>query len=427
MNNDRLSHGLWEATSSPLPDAGRLEGDINAEVVIVGGGFTGCAAALHLAESGRATVLLEGDEIGFGGSGRNVGLVNAGLWVMPDELPRRLGTRRGEQLLKQLGDAPSLVFDLVQRYSIDCEATTAGTLHCAAGQSGLEELAERARQWQQLGAPIELLDAAETRHKLGTDAYSGSLLDRRAGTIQPLAYVRGLARAATELGSRLFVRSPVSGFNRKGASWNVQTAGGSVTAPWVIIATDAYSELATARIRREQILLPYFNLATRPLNSSQLSKILPQRQGAWDTKKILSSFRLDNGGRLIFGSVGALRGTGKPIHVGWAYRELSRLFPELGDVEFEHQWYGQIGMTSDALPRFHCLDRNMISISGFNGRGIAPGTTFGRDLAQVVTGALGVDELALPATEVKIASLRPVKSTLYEIGAQAAHFLGSRR
>ncbi len=344
---------------------------------------------------------------------------------MPDELPRRLGARRSEQLLKQLGDAPSLVFDLVQRYAIDCEATTAGTLHCAAGQSGLAELAERARQWQQLGAPIELLDAAETRHKLGTDAYSGSLLDRRAGTIQPLAYVRGLARAATELGSQMFVRSPVLGFNKKGDSWNVQTAGGSVTAPWVIIATDAYSKSATARIRREQVLLPYFNLATRPLNSSQLSKILPGRQGAWDTKKTLSSFRLDNGGRLIFGSVGALRGTGKPIHVGWGHREVSRLFPELDDVEFEHQWYGQIGMTSDALARF--LDRNMISISGFNGRGIASGTMFGRDLAQVVTGALGIEELALPATKVKINSLRPVKFAFYEIGAQAAHFLGSRR
>ena len=145
---------------------------------------------------GASVVVLEGAEIGFGGSGRNVGLVNAGMWVMPEAMPQALGSVYGPRLLDFLGAAPAEVFALVKRHGIDCEAVPNGTLHCAVGATGLAEITERARQWAARGAPVELLDASETARRLGGGRYAGSLLDRRAGTIQPLAYVRGLARAA---------------------------------------------------------------------------------------------------------------------------------------------------------------------------------------------------------------------------------------
>ncbi len=141
--------------------------------------------------------VLEAVEIGFGGSGRNVGLVNAGMWVMPDDLPGALGPVYGDRLLTLLGDAPRRVFDLVERHGIACEINPAGTLHCAVGASGLAEIASGARAMAARAAPpVELLDADETAAKVGSAAYAGALLDRRAGTIQPLAYVRGLAAAA---------------------------------------------------------------------------------------------------------------------------------------------------------------------------------------------------------------------------------------
>ncbi|PVE24925.1 FAD-dependent oxidoreductase [Microvirga sp. KLBC 81] len=421
MRNDPRSHGLWERSAPPAPPTSPLSADMTADVVVVGAGFTGLSAALHLAEAGASVVVLEGVEIGFGGSGRNVGLVNAGMWVMPDDLPGELGEVYGNRLLHLLGDAPRLVFELVEKHAIACEIERTGTLHCAVGVKGFAELQERARQWQARGAPVHLLDAEETARKVGTTAYTGSLLDLRAGTIQPLAYARGLAAAAIKAGARIFTSSPVVDAQEADSGWLVRTGGGSVRARWVIVATNAYTTSVWPQIRAELVHLPYFNLATRPLGDNLHNTILPERQGVWDTKEILSSFRFDQQGRLVFGSVGALRGPGRSIHPNWGRRALRKLFPQLADVEFEYEWYGSIGMTTNNLPRFHRLARNVVSFSGYNGRGIAPGTTFGRTLARLVLGEIAEADLPLPLTDPEPVRYRAVKETYYEVGAQIAH------
>lgn len=426
MNDNSLSHGLWAATAAAPPPRTRLTNDIVANVVIVGGGFTGCSAAYHLADAGQTPVILEAEDIGFGGAGRNVGLVNAGMWVMPDDLVASLAAPYGERLVTQLGKAPQLVFDLVERLGIDCEAVRRGTLHCAVGRKGRDEIAARARQWLSRDADVRLLDAGEAARFTGSRAYAGALLDRRAGTIQPLAYVRGLAGHAVRQGARIFTQSPVIACEDLGSAWRVSTPSGRVVAKWVITTTDAYSCGPFTAIRREQVMLPYFQIATPPLAPELLETILPERQGAWDTRSILSSFRLDARGRLIFGSVGALRGPGRSIHTNWARREIARLFPQLAGVEPEHRWYGRIGMTGDAVPRLHLHGRNMVSVGGYNGRGIAPGTVFGRDLARLAFGEIGIEDFSLPLTDLRIAPFGTSRAAFYEAGAQLAHFTGSR-
>ena len=426
MQNDPKSHGLWETTAPTLPPCPPLMGEVVADVAIVGAGYTGLSAALTLAEAGVSVRVIEAVEPGFGGAGRNVGLVNAGMWVMPEAVVQGLGPTFGNRVLDLLGNAPVEVFARVAKHAIPCEANPVGTLHCANDAKGLTELVERARQWQDRAAPVRLLTRDETAQMVGSTAYHGALLDLRAGTIQPLAYARGLALAAQTAGAQIHGQSPVTTITRTGPQWRVATASGSVTAQWVIMAGDAYAHGPFAELRGRQVHLPYFNIATEPLTTAQRAAILPQGQGVWDTREILSSYRFDAAGRLIFGSVGALRGAGASVHRAWSRRALARLFPSLKGVEFEAEWFGQIGMTQNNLPGFHQLDRNIIAISGYNGRGIGPGTVFGRCLAEHVLGTRPVDDMPLPLIPAENRALRAVHEAYYEHGATLAHLVGDR-
>jgi len=429
MTGDLHSRGLWEASAPAAPDTSTLVSSTTVDVAIIGAGFTGLSTALHLAQAGVSTAVIEARDIGHGGSGRNVGLVNAGLWTPPDVLIETLGPVYGPRLLQLLGNGPALVFDLVKRHGMDCEAVHKGTLHCAVGSSGLQDITERARQWQALGAPVQVLDADETAQKIGCRAYQASLLDMRAGTIQPLAYARGLARAALQAGCAIHTNSAVSAMEQVNGKWRLQTAGcGTVDAQWVVVATNAYSQLGGpfSRLREELVHLPYFNLATVPLDASLRDSILPERQGAWDSRQVLSSFRFDEAGRLVFGSVGALRGAGLAIHRNWGRRALTRLFPQLAGVQFEYEWYGNIGMTTDAMPRFHQWGDKLISFSGYNGRGIAPGTVFGREIARLILGEVQLEDLPLPVSPATPIRFRALRELGYEAGACAVHALGAR-
>jgi glycine/D-amino acid oxidase-like deaminating enzyme len=355
-----------------------------------------------------------------------VGLVNAGLWVMPDVVVERLGQPYGDRLLRLLADAPQLVFDTIKKHSIECELIRSGTLHCGVGRKGLTELQQRASQWQARSAPVELLSVTETKLRIGSSAFSGALFDPRAGTVQPLAYARGLAAAALASGARIFIRSPAVAAKRANRGWLVNSPNGTVRAEWIVVATDAYAQGPWDVVRKEQVHLPYFNFATPPLASSVRESILPGGEGAWDTQQVLSSFRLDAAGRLVFGSVGSLRGIGARVHEQWALRAARKIFPQLGTIRFESGWFGHIGMTADNLPRFHVFAPQVIGFNGYNGRGIAPGTTFGRVLADFVIGRLEEKDLPLPRSKPRDVAFRSLKEAVYEYGAGALHFAGAR-
>lgn len=419
------SHGLWHQTAQPAPKTSSLSGELKSDVVIIGAGYTGLSAALRLAERGTRVIVLEASEIGFGGSGRNSGLVNAGMWVRPEHITAVLGVR-GERLLSVLGDAPKCVFELVEAHKIPCDAVQNGTLHCAVGRRGLADILARCEQWRRLGAPVRFLDAAETAQRVGTSYYSGSILDERCGTIQPLAYVRGLAQAAIDAGAKVFTRSRVQRIQHSAGASLAQTSNGSVLAEWMIIATEAYTDDLSPDIRSEIVRFPYFNVSTTPLDDDVRVSILPGGEGLIDTKRLIRSLRLDRGGRLVFGSVGALGGIGYRAHLEWSKRALGDLFPTLRRVHLECAWHGHIAMTRDHLPKFHTLAPNAVCVTGYNGRGIAPGTIFGRILADYVSGTIGDEDLPILATSPARYRLRGLRENFYDAGSKLAHFVGAR-
>jgi glycine/D-amino acid oxidase-like deaminating enzyme len=414
----KADRNLWQDSAKEAFEADVFTGETTVDLCILGGGFTGCSAALTAAQAGASVVLLEAETIGHGGSGRNVGLVNAGLWLPPQDVCAALGQAQGTRLNTALAAAPQQVFDLIEAHDIACEPVRHGTLHCAHSPKGFKDLEVRFAQQKALGAPVTLLDASAARLRTGSDKVHGALHDARAGTIQPLAYARGLARAAARQGARIYEHSPVATVARQGAEWIISTSQGTVKAKKILIATNAYHQPVKGADVPATTPVHYFQLATAPLGHNIATQLLPGGEGCWDTGTVMTSFRKDQAGRVILGAMGNPDALG--LHEAWARRALQRLFPQVGDVPFEHFWSGRIAMTADHIPKVMRLGDAGYAVFGYSGRGIGPGTVIGAAAAQAL---LSGDEAHLPldAVDGYAEAFTGAKGQFYELAARLVH------
>ena len=413
---------LWADSAAEDFTARSLQGEFSADLVILGGGFTGLSAALEAAGQGADVILLEAETVGHGGSGRNVGLVNAGLWLPPDAVCETLGQGAGERLNSALAAAPDLVFRLIEAHDIQCEPRRNGTLHLAHAPKAVAQLQTRHDQMLARGAPVRVLSDAETTDRTGTSAFHGALLDARAGTIHPLAYARGLARAAETQGARIFETSPAVSVLRHAGHWVVRSPGGKVRAKALLVATNAYHQEVEHLNVPQPATVNYFQLATEPLGHNLAGNILNNGEGCWDSALVMSSLRRDAAGRIIMGGMG----DDVALHANWARRKLTQLFPHLRDVAITHAWAGKISMTSDHLPKVLRLGAHGLSVFGYSGRGIAPGSLMGRCAARAL---LADDETMLPLAPIERHTERfaRIKTAAFETGARLAHRFSARR
>ncbi|WCS25616.1 FAD-binding oxidoreductase [Methylobacterium sp. NMS14P] len=396
-----LAPSLWATTAAPAPDTPPLARSGLAEVVIVGGGFCGLSTALHLAERGIRPVVLEAQEVGYGGSGRNGGQVIPGLKYDPADLVARFGRERGERLARFAGGTADVVFDLIARHGMDVPHSRAGWIQGAHTEAGLAEVAKRAAQWADLGAPTRVIDRAETEQLLGTDRYLGGWLDGRGGAIQPLSYARGLARAAQKAGATIHGGSPVTGLERTGSGWTVTTAQGErVTTGRVVLCTNGYTGGLWPNLARTVIAANSFQVATVPLTDNLRRSILPEGHVSSDTRKLLLYFRLDHTGRLLMGGRGPFREPRDPAD--WAHLEriVGKLFPQLDGIAFDHRWCGRVAITRDYLPHLHEPAPGLLIDIGCQGRGVGLQSAMGRAMASyIATG--DADSLPLPLTPIE--------------------------
>lgn len=388
---------LWSATAPSVVPTPALSESAKVDVAIVGAGYTGLSTALHLAERGVSVCVLEANEPGWGASGRNGGQVNPTLKYDPEQLVQMYGSARAEPLISTISNSADLVFKLIEKHGIDCTPVRKGWMQVSYSEKGVAGLHARADQWARRGVPVQRLDATAVASRMGSDAFAGGWLDGRAGAIQPLAYARGLVGAALAAGVRIHGQSAVTGLQRQGSGWQLQTASGAqVTADQVVLATNGYSGNLWPGMAQSILAANSFIVATKPLTGHAAESILPGQETVSTAQRLLLYFRKDSHGRLLMGGRGLFNDPTSPTDFAHLERSLALLFPQLGPLEFEYRWAGRIAITRDFMPHVHEPAPGLTLALGCNGRGIALCTSLGQQLAGRLCD--GKAEFAYPVT-----------------------------
>ncbi|MDP2738755.1 MAG: FAD-binding oxidoreductase [Pseudorhodobacter sp.] len=364
-------------------------GAARAEVCVIGGGYIGLSAALHLAELGLGVVLLEAFEPGWGASGRNGGQIIAGFKAERTQLLERFGEERGKRLSDWSARFVTDTLDLIKRHNIACEASQPGWLQPAHSTKSLADYQRRVTERLDFGVAARLLDREETAAMLGTEWYFGAYYDPNGGRLHPLNYARGLARAAQGRGARILGESPVEVVRREGAGWRVETAKGHVLADQVLICTNAYTDAGrqlVPNLHRSIVPLPSYMIATAPLSDDLRRAILPGGETAADLKKLTHHFRLEPDGRFLFGGRGDLNRTEDPRSINNVRGMLATIFPQLASQTLDYRWSGKVAVTTDGSPHLHRPAPGLWAVLGCNGRGVGYGTSMGKVMAGLMAG-----------------------------------------
>lgn len=403
-------NSLWEATAEPAPDLSPLESAAEAEVAIVGAGFSGLSTALALAERGVVVTVLEAVAPGAAASGASGGQVIPGLRHFVADLIAEYGETLGRRLHEHGARDADATFALIERHGIACDAMRNGWLQVADSATELAACRQRARAWAEWGAPAHALDAEQVRAITGAAGYLGGWMDLRGGTVQPLSLARGLARAALAAGARIHAPARVTAIRPDGRDWRLETATGHLRARRVLLATNATGGALWPGLAATMIPVWSFQTATAPLPEG--SPVLPGHQAVSDTRRVLRYWRRDAAGRLVVGGKGTLRPPRGVHSFGVPERMRARLYPALPDAPPQHWWGGQVAVTLDRLPRLFALADGVFATVQCNGKGVGWCTASGPAFADLLTGVDARDLPLPPATPLRPIPLHPLR-TLY--------------
>lgn len=386
--NDPLS--LWAATATARPELPVLKNDIETDVVIVGGGYSGLSTAHHLRISGIGCVVLEANDVGWGASGRNGGMAVLRYKKPYSALAAEYGNEVAKRLYTMVHEAVDTMESIVGAYEIDCGFARYGHITAANGPKAVKIL-EADIRWlrtQIKDSGPSALDRSRMRELVGTGVYPGGYLDPRAAGIHPLNYARGLASGLASRGTPIYVGSPVTAMHAESSRTIVQTPGGTVRGRKVVITTNAYTDLEHLGLNLSRRIVPVSSsvIATAPVPDTVAAFILPKGNLVTDTKHLVNYFRKLPGNRVLFGGRGDISGFESPE----IYQGLERLavdtFPALAGVPIEYRWSGKVAVTLDDFPHLGRVGDRTFYAMGCGGRGVALTNLLGKLVARMVKG-----------------------------------------
>ncbi len=382
----KLGPTWYEATGTPAPARAALSGETRADVCVVGAGFAGLSAALHLAKAGLRTIVLEATSVGSGASGRNGGQIHSGQRQDQTDLEAELGPERARAFWTLAEDAKALVRDLVAEHAIDCDLKS-GLIYAAWKKRDAETLQRfQAHMASTYAYPTQWIEKSNAGAYVGSERYFGLVVDPGGGQLHPLNFVRGLARAAETAGATIHEASRATSIEKSGPGVVIHTAGGSVHAAHAVLACDTWLGDLDRSAGRTAIAINSFIGVTEPLGETRARALIPSDMAIADTKFVVDYYRLTPDHRLLFGG-GETYTPRYPADLHPIVRTpMLKVFPQLADVRLEHVWGGPVGITMSRMPHFGWRDATTVFAHGFSGQGVAIATLAGKLMAEAVTG-----------------------------------------
>jgi gamma-glutamylputrescine oxidase len=378
-----MEKNYYQATRRVEFSAPVLDQDIEADVVIVGGGISGVSAALHLAEQGYKPVLLEAQDIGWGASGRNGGQALPGFGASMHKLANLVGPGEARKLWDMSVEAVDLLHARIQRHGIPCDPHI-GYLHAALKPRQVRELKEEQEELAKLGAPVgRLLEGAELRSRLNSPRYIAALEDKLAGHVHPLNYTLGLACAAQQAGARIYVRSPVTRVEH-GQEVTLHVGAHKIRAKFLIVAGGAYLNGLEQQLEGYVMPVGTYVMATEP--RADVRTLIPGNEAVADLNFVLDYFRRSADDRMLFGGRVSYSKLPPPNLGAAMLKRAVAVFPQLKDAKVEFAWGGFVDITRNRAPHFGKLAPNIVFLQGFSGHGLALTGLAGKLAAEIVAG-----------------------------------------
>ncbi len=383
-----LSASLWPATARAFDRGVALSGEKRVDVAIVGAGYAGLSAALHLAQMGREVAVVEVDRPGAGASGRNAaGWLPAYFDRTPDNVEALFGLERGRALNTMVTDGARLVPDLIEAHGMNVDMRRSGILVASGRPAEAEGMRALAALWNDRGGRVDFVGSADVRSLSGSSRFSHGLVFRDGGTLQPFAYATGLAVAASDAGAVFYCGQPATGIEPLGDRWRLKTQGGALIASRILIATEGYEANATLWPGLERCCyhVPMAMIASEP-SPEIAARMMPAGIPIADTNKSNPFWSMaDGAGRIVASLLPPRRDTMRVADVARAYEDKLRwLYPDIPMPRWSHFWTGMVAISAERIPRLLALAEGVHALGGFSGQGIGAATAAGREYARLV-------------------------------------------